>query len=329
MIVSPFEPFVGQHCETTTNGSLLNQLGIHLTEPMLFGLGEGLGFIYWHMKSMPHPFIGGRVKPFELTRTLVRNLGLQLDVKETASAKKAWQNLHDALANNRAAGLQLDCYHLEYFTNKVHFAGHFAAVYGYDDHDCYLIDTAQQGGRVKTSLESLALARSEKGPMAAKNRLYVIDGHTDAQQITQALQPAIVNNANEYLNPPIRNFGYKGIKKTATELLPWFRNSSAGGTSEQEFQTTAMLMERAGTGGALFRNMYRDFLQESSELLDSKALLNASREFAVIAELWTDVAGLLDKAAVTQDEHPVSEACGILNEISDLEFQSMSALAKL
>jgi hypothetical protein len=165
--------------------------------------------------------------------------------------------------------------------------------------------------------------------MAAKNRLYVIDGHTDAQQITQALQPAIVNNANEYLNPPIRNFGYKGIKKTATELLPWFRNSSAGGTSEQEFQTTAMLMERAGTGGALFRNMYRDFLQESSELLDSKALLNASREFAVIAELWTDVAGLLDKAAVTQDEHPVSEACGILNEISDLEFQSMSALAKL
>ena len=28
-----------------------------------------------------------------------------------------------------------------------------------------------------------------------------------------------------------------------------------------------MLMERAGTGGALFRNLYRDFLKESYELL--------------------------------------------------------------
>lgn len=329
MMVSPFEPFVGQHCETTTNGSLLGQLGVHLSEPMLFGLGEGLGFIYWHMKSMPHPFIGGRVKPFELTKTLVHNLGLQIEVKETASAKKAWQNVHDALAANRAAGLQLDCYHLEYFSNKVHFAGHFAAIYGHDDHDCYLVDTAQQGGRVETSLESLALARSEKGPMAAKNRLYMIDGHADALQIKRALQPAIVNNAKDYLNPPIRNFGYKGIKKTSTELIPWFRNSSTAGTAEHEFKTTAMLMERAGTGGALFRNLYRDFLQESSELLDNKALQKASQEFATIATLWTDVAALLDRAAVTRDEQPVSEACSVLNEISDLEYQAMSALVKL
>ena len=39
------KPFVGQHCETTATGTLLNQLGIELSEPMLFGLGEGLGFV--------------------------------------------------------------------------------------------------------------------------------------------------------------------------------------------------------------------------------------------------------------------------------------------
>ena len=33
------QPFVGQHCETTTVGTLLGQLGIHLSEPMLFGPG--------------------------------------------------------------------------------------------------------------------------------------------------------------------------------------------------------------------------------------------------------------------------------------------------
>ena len=45
MIIQDFYPFEGQHCETTATGSLLQHLGIKLSEPMLFGLGEGLGFI--------------------------------------------------------------------------------------------------------------------------------------------------------------------------------------------------------------------------------------------------------------------------------------------
>ena len=51
------KPFDGQHCETTATGTLLLQLGIELSEPMLFGLGEGLGFIFWNMKSMKRNLI--------------------------------------------------------------------------------------------------------------------------------------------------------------------------------------------------------------------------------------------------------------------------------
>jgi len=74
MKIANFKPFVGQHCETTATGSLLNQIGIELSEPMLFGLGEGLGFIFWNMKTMDFPFIGGRVKTDLLTENLCRNL---------------------------------------------------------------------------------------------------------------------------------------------------------------------------------------------------------------------------------------------------------------
>ena len=63
MIITNYKPFVGIHCETTATGCLLKQLGINMSEPMMFGLGEGLGFIYWNMKLMDFPFIGGRVKP--------------------------------------------------------------------------------------------------------------------------------------------------------------------------------------------------------------------------------------------------------------------------
>ena len=52
MKIEHLKPFKGQHCETTATGTLLNQLGIEFSEPMLFGLGEGLGFIYWKMKTM-------------------------------------------------------------------------------------------------------------------------------------------------------------------------------------------------------------------------------------------------------------------------------------
>jgi hypothetical protein len=35
-------PFSGVHCETVATGTLLRAAGFEVSEPMLFGLGEGL-----------------------------------------------------------------------------------------------------------------------------------------------------------------------------------------------------------------------------------------------------------------------------------------------
>ncbi|WP_232727102.1 BtrH N-terminal domain-containing protein [Flavobacterium sp. 1] len=121
MKLENLKPFDGQHCETTATGTLLRQLGIELSEPMLFGLGEGLGFIFWNMKSMDFPFIGGRVKPDELTKNIARNLNLELTVKETASVQKAWKDVKELIDNGQAVGLKLDCFHLQYFSKPFHF----------------------------------------------------------------------------------------------------------------------------------------------------------------------------------------------------------------
>ena len=129
---------------------------------MIFGIGEGLGYIYWDTKKMDFPFLGGRIKQGLITSNVVRNLNLQMEVKETSSLKKAWENVSQNIDQGNVVGLKLDSYYLDYFTNKVHFAGHYVAMYGYDDRFAYLIDTKQQGGLVKTSLESLAMARNAK-----------------------------------------------------------------------------------------------------------------------------------------------------------------------
>ena len=326
MIIDKFKPFAGQHCETTAAGSLLRNLGIELSEPMLFGIGEGLGYIFWNMKIMDFPFIGGRIKPDVLTQNIARNLNLKLEAKETSSIKKAWQNVMSNIDRGIPVGLKLDCYHLEYFGSKIHFAGHYAAMYGYDDKYAYLVDTLQQGGKVKTSLKSLELARNEKGPMSSRNRSYAIRTTKQDYELAGAVKTAIKNNAKDYLNPPIKNIGYKGILKTSVEVKKWFKKSNdpAG-----DFKTTAMLMEKAGTGGALFRNLYRDFLKESAALLKSAQIYKAYLEFSEIALLWKKVSGLFDKAGGSLKADYINQASDILADLADKEKRAMEPLVNL
>ncbi len=321
--IENLEVFKGQHCETTTTGTLLKQIGISLSEPMLFGLGEGLGFIFWNMKMMDFPFIGGRVKPDVLTENICRNLNLELKIEETSSIKKAWENVSKHINQGKIAGVKLDCYHLDYFSSKIHFAGHYVAMHGYDSEFVYLVDTDQQGGSVKTSLENFALARNERGPMSSRNLTYTINQTAVPYNLKEAIITAIKNNALEYLNPPIKNISYKGILKTSTEIKKWFKNSA---NVKTDFQTTAMLMERAGTGGALFRNLYRDFLKESYMLLNNELLHEAYQDFIAIAKSWTEVSELFYKSGESEDVIYINQASEILENLSEQEKTTMEKL---
>lgn len=322
--IKDFLPFEGQHCETTATGSLLKHLGIDLSEPMLFGLGQGLGFIYWDMpKLMDFPFLGGRIRQDELTKNLAKNLNLDLEVKETASLSKAWQNVKEKIDTGIPVALKLDCYYLDYFTNKIHFAAHYVAMYGYDDTYAFLIDAMQQGSAVKTKLTNLALARNEKGPMSSKNLSYTITNKGSVTELKTIIPKAIRENAADFLNPPIKNIGYKGINKTSQMIRKWFDRSK---NAKNDLELAASLMEGGGTGGALFRNLYRDFLKESLGIVPSKKLENGYKAYAQIAPLWSRVSSLIDEAGKTLDQKYLDEASDILEDISRQEKEAMEIL---
>ncbi|HEX8869582.1 MAG TPA: BtrH N-terminal domain-containing protein [Lentzea sp.] len=315
--------FTGQHCETTALGALLRHEGVNVSEPMLFGLGEGLSFVYWDAKNMGFPFLGGRVKPFELTRTAAGHLGLTLDVQETTSPRKAWQNVETALAAGRPVGLQLDSYHLEYFTAKVHFGGHFVAMRGYDDTNAHLVDTAQQGGAVTTSLTSLAQARGERGPMTARNLSYTIT-RTEQPDLATAVRSAIRRNARAFLNPPIANLGHRGIGKAAKQVTKWLDRSAA---PAQDLPLVATLMERGGTGGSLFRALYRDFLAEAAAITGDDTIATGHRLYAEIAPLWTEVARHIASAGETGDQEQLRKASALLTELAEKERHAAEVLS--
>lgn len=315
-----------QHCETTALGVLLRHQGLDLTEPMLFGLGSGLSFLYWDGKNMAFPFLGGRVKPFELTRNLAAALDLELQVQETTSPRRAWENVAGPLDAGRPVGLQLDSYHLDYFAPKVHFAGHVVVMYGYDDHDAHLVDTDQQGGAVSTSLTGLARARAARGPMAARHRSFTLaaPGHQPAPR--ERIVPAITACADAFLNPPIANLGHRGIEKAGKLVPTWLRRTD---DPRRDLPQAALLMERAGTGGALFRNLYRDFLAECTDLLDSSRLRTGHTLYTEAAVLWTEAAALIALAGESADAQPLAEAGALFGDLSRIEREAMETLSRL
>ncbi|MGW5266816.1 BtrH N-terminal domain-containing protein [Microbispora sp. NPDC004025] len=314
------------HCETTALGVLLRHEGLDLSEPMLFGLGSGLSFVYWDGKGMPFPFLGGRVKPFELTRNLAARLGLTLTTEETTSPRKAWENVAAPIEAGRPVGLQLDCYHLDYFRSQVHFGGHVVAMYGYDEHDAYLVDTDQQGGAVRTGRAGLARARAERGPMTARNRSFTIALPAHPLSWQDRIVPAIRDCAEAFLAAPIANLGHRGIEKAGKQVPGWLRRA---GDPSRDLPQAALLMEQGGTGGALFRALYRDFLDECTRLIDDDDLRAGHRLYAEAAVLWTRVSSLIAKAGETGDAGHLDEAGVILHDLSRIEREAMQALRRL
>jgi Butirosin biosynthesis protein H, N-terminal/Domain of unknown function (DUF4872) len=325
-IVKDIEARGMHHCETTALGVLLRHEGLDLSEPLLFGLGSGLSFIYWDSKSMAFPFLGGRVKPFELTRNLAARLGLTLTAEETTSPRKAWENVAAPIDAGRPIGLQLDCYHLDYFRSKVHFGGHVVAMYGYDEHDAYLVDTDQQGGAVRTSRAGLARARAERGPMTARNRSFTITLPAHPPSWQDQIIPAIKNCADAFLAAPIANLGHRGIEKAGKQVPGWLLRA---GEPQQDLPRAALLMEKGGTGGALFRTLYRDFLDECTGLIDDGNLRTGHRLYAEAAVLWTDVSTLIAKAGESGDAGYLKQAGVILHDLSRIEKDAMQILRQL
>lgn len=320
-------PFVGVHCETVATGTLLNALGCELSEPLLLGLGQAFGFVYLNLSSLPFGLIGGRNKPFALTGNACGHLGLDCRESQTSSVAKAWRQLEQDLAAGHPVGLQLDCFHLPYFANAPHFAGHFVAVTGLDDDRAEVVDTVQQGTRQQVPRTALQAARHAGGPMSAKARSYTITGEVTADLGVAALA-AMRATASAYLAPDFGGMGAPGLAKLATAMPGWLGRSATPG---EDLHLAADLIERAGTGGALFRTLYRDFLAEAAELVPGRAdqILQARDRIAASAQLWTTIAHLLDQCAVDGSPAHLRQAASLCRPIADEEVAAMRVLAEL
>ena len=321
--IEGFAPFVGEHCETNTSGNLLKHAGLELSEPMLYGLGEGLAFGVFAFRNMPAPFIGGRRRGEEITQNLARHLGLEVEYRQTRSKRKAWENVVEFVDAGQLVGVKLNMRFLDYYTSGVDFAGHYVAVYGYDDVSVYVVDTGQLGGPMVTGRDSFEEGRLWKGPMASNALTWTIGVSNTGIDWSAVLVEAITANAKAYLNPPMSNFGARGIRKTARMVLGW-----SDAYRPEAIAEIGLLMERGGTGGGLFRYFYRDFLKEASQHLHDPRLEESAEQFDKAGRLWTEVAGHFG-ATADGGTGALHAAAEVLLRLADIEERAITTLSGL
>ncbi|MCQ8188271.1 BtrH N-terminal domain-containing protein [Streptomyces rugosispiralis] len=317
------QPFVGRHCESTTLVNLLRQCDIDLSEPLVFGLGSGLSFGYWHTKKMPTPFIGGRIRPDRLTANVTDSLGLRLTVRETSSPKRARERLVHELDSGTAVGLKLDRFHLDYSTDRYRFAAHYVACIGREDDRFALVETRPLGLQW-TSGDALALARSARGPMSSRSLSFTINPPEGSlPDLGDVARQSIRTTAEDFLNPPISNFGFRGMRKAAGLMPGWMDNLES---PEEALAEISTIMEDGGTGGGLFRAMWADFLAEAADLTGVPEFRDLSDAYRVVSRKWTDVAELLREAGTASSRGPVEHAAKLVRELAEEELHLMRQL---
>lgn len=327
----------GYHCQTNSLAKIYHHHGHPITEDMLLGLGAGMGFMYWHQKGQP-PFIGARGNVKNFYQDIGKRTGVVITEKTTSSERKAEKTLLEKLVLKEPVMLYGDMCYLPWFDfpEEYHFGGHTFVVCGYDGENTVLAsDMDQQASGLKkgfyypVTLEQLRIARNSKyKPFPPKNMYLEFDfaGYHDPS--TEDIYSAINQTCESMLNPPISNFGVKGIRRTAKELPKWMNKFSEDELRLNLFNVY-IFIEIGGTGGGSFRYMYSMFLEEAAQITSNEDLLKAGEMIAESGARFTEI-GMLFKDILEVDdiEIRIAKAAEMFIENSRLEEEAFKLLSK-
>ena len=269
-----FKHFTSHHCVTGSLRHIYEFYGFPISEEMLLGLGEGVGFIYWHMKGTL-PFLGGRANIERpgvegLEKTLGRRTGVEIEATRTTSAGKAQKTLLAMLQAGQPVMLVLDMGFLPYFDfggEEYHFGYHVVVACGYDPQTRQVLLADRDETLHAVSLETLEKARGSKyQPFPPKHAWYRFDFSHKHPPEAEEIRIAIRQSARAMLHPPISNFGVQGIDKAARRIRDWPKVLTGKELRDTCINTAIMIDARGGTGGGLFRYMYARFLEEAADL---------------------------------------------------------------
>jgi hypothetical protein len=285
-----FEHQITAHCENGVASNLLKNKGLPISEPMVFGIGSGLFYVYLPFLKVNHaPGLSYRPAPGWIFNRLAKRLGLKIKRLKFSDKKKAQQVLDENLANNIPSGLQVGVYHLPYFPEdyRFHFNAHNLVVYGKENGKYLISDPTMESVHTLTEAE-LEKVRFAKGVLAPRGHIYYPIYIPEKIDWEKAITKAIKKTCSDML-APVPIIGVRGMRMVARAIRNWPKKV---GVKKANYYLAQMvrMQEEIGTGGGGFRYIYSAFLQEAGQKINNPALVALSQEMTSIGDLWRDFA---------------------------------------
>ena len=331
-----FKHLQAAHCENGVTTNLLRGVGVDkLTEPMVFGIGSGLFYIYIpFLKINKGPAIAFRTMPGLIFKRTCKSLGIPVIRKKFSSKEAAEKFLDDCVQKGQPVGCQVGVYYLTYFPKeyRFHFNAHNLIVYGREG-DNYLVSDPVMENVTSLTRYELERVRFAKGALAPRGQIYypaVPQTTITDDQIRNAIKTGIKRNVRDMLRIPGAIVGVKGIAYTGNKIKTWkdkLGNEKAGLYLAQ----LVRMQEEIGTGGGGFRYIYGAFLQQAHTFHPIDELMDVSKKITAAGDLWrtaaVQAAGIYKGRIGTQADFDVMG--DYLIKIAEIEKEAFTALSKI
>lgn len=329
----------GAHCGSTALRDIALYRGWPLSESMCFGLGAGLGFAYLESCSSP-PLArnaGPKEQPHQVSAAeseiappsraicgrapyLESNFFAHLEVPFT------WQNtplseneLIRWLDQDTPLLALTDLFYLPHYAPSVHFGGHAVVVAGYEQTEAdgssalhvLLADTAFPALQTIPFSALRQAMRSTAPPFPVYDQWAPAPPLAARADLGKAVRRALLTQAHSYLDPTpppelrllgVRQYGLAGLRAMALSLPSWAAAPDFAWCCRFAYQ----MIERRGTGGAAFRNLYAEFLAEAADLLP-RLPFRAVASMKEAANRWSALAAIFRSLSQQSVQEPVQE----------------------
>ncbi|SHI78606.1 Butirosin biosynthesis protein H, N-terminal [Cruoricaptor ignavus] len=325
-----FEHHQAAHCENGVASNLLKSQGLEISEPMVFGIGSGLFFVYLpFLKVNFAPGFSYRSMPGSIFSKAAKRLGFKIKRQKFRNPKDAQKALDENLRKGIPTGMQVGVFHLTYFPEeyKFHFNAHNLVAFGKENGE-YLISDPVMDFPTKLTEAELEKVRYAKGAFAPRGHMYFPVEVPETVELASAIKAGIRETSKRMLAPaPI--IGVKAMRWVAKSIPKWAAKKGAKTTNHYLGQLIRM-QEEIGTGGGGFRFLYGAFLQEAADVLQNEELRELSKEITKIGDLWRDLA--VDIARVYKNRNSKNDIYNQLSKqmlhIADLEEAFFRRLKK-
>ncbi|MBF6278389.1 MULTISPECIES: BtrH N-terminal domain-containing protein [Nocardia] len=301
---------MGGHCGSGAMRDLMHWHGLGWGGPpdegLVFTLGGALGLSYLRSTDLVPPlYLVGRGGDFEVD--LPRRLGGQVQVLTTDDPSEGWSWVRDEVDAGRPSLVWADIAELPYLRVRLQMSRHDIVVIGYDEETgvAFVVDNDRAEVQ-EVPLDALARARcSTSFPQPTRHCTYRIIWPKNLPAITDTAAAAFRQSANNMRSPfgatiagPAAAGGAEGmaaVEELVADIGTW--GSLPDNHLEVLLFSLGAFIEKAGTGGGLFRRLLAEGCAEVARLTGDLPSADLAEAASRCAQAWTETA----RAGVQRD----------------------------